>query len=217
MLELCGVTRRHEGPEVVTALPRTSLRIERGEMVGVVGKSGSGKSTLLNILGLLDRPTSGQYWIAGTDVGLLSDRERTGLRAAVFGFVFQDFQLLPDRTAMENVELGLLYRAVPREVRSERAESVLTRVGLGHRLWAVPSRMSGGERQRVAIARAMAQGVQVLLCDEPTGNLDPATADQILDQLRGLNEDGMTLVVVTHEERVAATCHRQIRLRGAPR
>lgn len=212
LLALRDVARVHDGPVPVRALAPTTLSVERGEVVGILGRSGSGKSTLLNILGLLDRPTSGVYTVDGVDVGELGERERTDLRGSVFGFVFQDFQLLDDRDALANVELGLLYRGVSATERAERATEVLVRLGLERRLHSLPGRLSGGERQRVAIARALAQGVDVLLCDEPTGNLDPDTTEEVLGQLTRLARDGMTLVIVTHEERVASVCDRLVHL-----
>lgn len=212
LLDLRDVTRVHGGPHPVEALAPVSLSVERGEVVGILGRSGSGKSTLLNILGLLDRPTDGTYRVGGVDVTHLGERERTALRCAMFGFVFQEFHLLDDRDALANVEFGLLYRGVPRAERTERAREVLGRLGLTRRAHSATNVLSGGERQRVAIARALAQGVEVLLCDEPTGNLDPDTTDEVLANLTDLARHGMTLVIVTHEERVAGMCDRLVRL-----
>jgi putative ABC transport system ATP-binding protein len=165
---------------------------------------------LLNVLGLLDRPSAGHYLVADTDTAALTDRELTALRAWHFGFVFQQFHLMADRTATENVELGLLYRGVSRSSRLDHARDALHRVGLSHRLDSPPGMLSGGERQRVAIARALCQEPSVLLCDEPTGNLDQETSDSILELLIGLHQQGLTVVIVTHDPNIAAATPRRL-------
>jgi putative ABC transport system ATP-binding protein len=197
----------------VTALFPTDLRVDTGEFLAVVGPSGSGKSTLLNLLGMLDHPTEGTYRLSGTDVASLTDRDRAALRGRRVGFVFQAFHLLPHRTALENVALAQLYVTGRREPRRANAAQALRRVGLGHRLDALPSRMSGGERQRVAIARALVNSPDILLCDEPTGNLDSATARSVLDLLTELNRAGATIVVITHDPAVARRARRQVTIR----
>lgn len=207
LLELRQITRRFGTLEV---LHPTSVSIATGEYVAVTGSSGSGKSTMLNLLGLLDRPTSGTVWVKGTQVDELPDHERSAIRGRTIGFVFQSFHLLAARTATENVELGMLYRAMPRDERRQRALASLDRVGLSHRVNALPTTMSGGERQRVAIARALASDVDLLLADEPTGNLDTATGDRVLDLFDELHADGLALVVVTHNADVAARASRQL-------
>jgi putative ABC transport system ATP-binding protein len=194
----------------VTALRETDLVVGRGEYVALVGPSGSGKSTLLNLLGLLDRPTTGGYRLDGVDVASLVDRDRTSVRGARIGFVFQAFHLLPHRTALENVMLAQLYNGAPRSGRREAATSALTEVGLHHRLDALPTTLSGGERQRVAVARALVNSPAILLCDEPTGNLDSATSGVLLDLFDALNAAGLTLIVVTHGPDVAARARRLV-------
>ncbi|MEU7469875.1 ABC transporter ATP-binding protein [Streptomyces sp. NPDC044984] len=197
----------------VTAVRSCDLTVRGGEYVAVVGASGSGKSSLLNVIGLLDRPTSGRYRLDGIDTTGLSDAERTELRARRVGFVFQAFHLLPYRTAAENVMLGLMYGGVPRRRRAALAAQALERVGMGHRLHAEPTTLSGGERQRVAIARALAVRPSLLLCDEPTGNLDSATARTVLDLIAELHGEGVTVVVITHDASVAAGAGRVVRMR----
>ena len=210
---LDAVTRVFPGPPPVRALDATDLSIGRGEYVAIVGPSGSGKSTLLHLIGLLDRPTDGTYWLDGIDTGTLGERARAGLRADRIGFVFQAFHLLPHRSAVENVMLAELYRAVPRRIRRTQAVAALEAVGLAHRLDASPTTMSGGERQRVAIARALVASPSVLLADEPTGNLDTATGNQIMDLFERLHAEGMTLAVITHDDSVADRAQRLIRIR----
>jgi putative ABC transport system ATP-binding protein len=207
-LELDRVAVTYPGATPVAALRPLSLRINTGEMVGVVGRSGSGKSTLLNVLGLLDRPTGGHYLVQGLDTGTLPELALTSLRASCFGFVFQAFHLLADRTALENAALGLIYRGEPERTRREVAGWALERVGLSNRLQSLPAALSGGERQRVAIARALAQRPRVLLCDEPTGNLDRQNADQVIELLRGLHGEGLTVLIATHDEQIAASMSR---------
>jgi putative ABC transport system ATP-binding protein len=194
----------------VEALRGVSLRIEESEYVAVVGPSGSGKSTLMHLLGCLDRPTSGELRIGGRDVSAMSDGELAALRNRTIGFVFQSFHLLARTTARDNVALPLVYRGVGRRERRERATAMLERVGLGHRVGHRPNQMSGGEQQRVAIARALVTGPSVLLADEPTGNLDTATGNAVLELLESLNAEGVAVVVVTHDREVAARARRQI-------
>lgn len=215
LIELTGVERRYLlGGSTVGALRGVDLTIRRGDIVALTGPSGSGKSTLLNLLGGLDRPTAGTVRVAGLDLGRASERQLTAHRRQVVGFVFQSFNLLPRLRAVENVELPLLWSGVSRSERRRRAITLLERVQLGHRLRHLPSELSGGEQQRVAIARALAADPQVLLADEPTGNLDTATGREILALLSELNrERTLTIVIVTHDPEVAAVAHRQVRLR----
>ena len=212
VIELQDVRRTFPGPTDVEVLTGVDLEVRRGEYVSVAGPSGSGKSTLLNILGLLDRPTGGVYRLAGFETEALSDLERTGLRGAEIGFVFQSFNLLPHRNLIENVELAQLYNRAPRADRRNKAVAALERVGLGHRLEFLPVTLSGGERQRVAIARAIAAEPALLLADEPTGNLDQTTSGQILELFDTLNADGFTVMVITHDPMVSARAGRRIRL-----
>ncbi|MFI9724356.1 ABC transporter ATP-binding protein [Streptomyces sp. NPDC052396] len=210
VIDLRGVGLTYPGPPPVAALKPCDMRIERGVYTTIVGPSGSGKSTLLNVLGLLDAPSAGTYHLDGIDTGSASETRRTSLRAARIGFVFQSFHLLPHRSARENVELAMVYQRVPRRDRRLRAGEALERVGLGHKIERLPTRLSGGERQRVAIARALVGEPSLLLCDEPTGNLDSRTAAAILDLLDALHRDGMTIVVITHDSQVAARGQRRI-------
>jgi putative ABC transport system ATP-binding protein len=203
----------YPGPPPVPALRPTDLSVHHGEYVTVVGPSGSGKSTLLNVLGLLDRPTQGSFDLDGVEVSRLKESDRTALRGRRIGFVFQSFHLLPYRSATENVAMAQLYGGVRRRDRIPPARAALSRVGLHHRLDALPSTMSGGERQRVAIARALVHRPRLLLCDEPTGNLDTATAAGILGLLDDLHADGITLIVITHDPQVAARGQRTLTIR----
>src|SRR3954447_24486456 len=207
-----GITKEYPmGPETVHALRGVDLTIVANELVAIMGPSGSGKSTLMNILGCLDVPTAGRYWLDGRDVARLSQSELARVRGRRIGFVFQTFELLPRQTALQNVELPLIYSGGPN--RRGRAAEALERVGLADRMGHRPSQMSGGQRQRVAIARALVQRPALLLADEPTGNLDTQTGDEILDLFAGLHRDGQTIVIVTHEPDVAARCHRVVRIR----
>ncbi|MBX6751222.1 MAG: ABC transporter ATP-binding protein [Micromonosporaceae bacterium] len=212
LVELRGVGRTYPGPPAVFALRPTDLDIFSGEYVAVTGRSGSGKSTLFNILGLIDRPTEGMYRLDGIDTTTMTDSQRTGLRASRIGLVFQAFHLLAFRTAEDNVMLGLLYQGVPTAQRRAAAREALDQVGLGHRRDSSAATLSGGERQRVAIARALVSKPSLLLCDEPTGNLDSTTAGQILDIIDDLHRQGLTIVMITHDPTVAARAQRTIRI-----
>ncbi len=213
MIRLDHVTRSyHTEATVVHALGGVNLDVQRGEFVAVMGQSGSGKSTLLNIIGLLDRPSSGTYALQGHDVGSLSDDARARLRGHAFGFVFQSYNLLPRMSALEQVELPLLYRRAPN--RRRRAAEALDRVGLRERLHHQPAQLSGGEQQRVAIARSLVVDPLFLLADEPTGALDTQTGEELMGLLSDLvRERGITIILVTHEAEVAAHATRTIRMR----
>ena len=206
------VSRTFPGSPPIEALRQVDLSMFEGEYLAVVGPSGSGKSTLLNVLGCLDRPTDGSYQLTGIDVGRLSDAKRTALRGQRIGFAFQAFHLLPYRTVMENVTTGLLYNRVPHRERKRLATRALDRVGLSARRGFDPRLLSGGERQRVAIARALAARPDMLLCDEPTGNLDSKTSQSILELFDELVADGLTLVVVTHDAAVSSRAGRRVEL-----
>jgi macrolide transport system ATP-binding/permease protein len=212
VLELIKVSRQYGTEPAVHALVDIDLSLYLGEWLCITGPSGAGKSTLLNILGCLDRPTSGTYLVDGIDTTQLTDGERAGLRSQRIGFVFQSFHLLPYRTVLENVMLSQLYRRQPPNGRREPSLAALERVGLAHRVDFLPSKLSGGERQRVAIARALAGSPSLLLCDEPTGNLDSKTSAGILDLFEKLNRDGVTLVVVSHDENVARRASRRVHI-----
>jgi putative ABC transport system ATP-binding protein len=213
MIELEGLWRTYRvGDSQVHALRDVELTIERGDYLAVVGPSGSGKSTLLNILGCLDRPTAGSYRFGGQDVGGLADLERTRLRQHEIGFVFQFFHLLPRLTAQGNVELPMLFAGVGRAERHRRAAEALAAVGLSDRAHHRPDQLSGGQRQRVAIARAVVMGPGLLLADEPTGNLDRASAGEVMGLLDAMNRDGQTVVLVTHDPEIAARASSMVRM-----
>jgi putative ABC transport system ATP-binding protein len=213
VIELVDIARYYTmGDERIAALDGVSFAVDAGEMVAIVGSSGSGKSTLLNILGCLDTPTSGQYRLDGRDVQDLSDDDRARARNRKIGFVFQSFQLLHRATAQKNVALPLVYRGIPARERNRLAARALTRVGLGERMSHKPYQLSGGQRQRTAIARALVSEPSLLLCDEPTGNLDSATSEDIMKLFRELHAEGNTILIVTHEPKIAARCPRAIRI-----
>lgn len=214
-ITMTNVGRTYPGPPAVEAVRDVSLTVRQGEFVAITGPSGSGKSTLMNLLGLLDQPTAGRYLLDGIDVAGLPQAKLAALRGQRIGFVFQEYHLLPYRSALENVVLGLLYGSRGLNTREKAAlgAAALGRVGLGHRLHALPSELSGGQRQRVAVARALVRWPSLLLCDEPTGNLDSETALAILGLLEELNTAGQTLIVVTHDPVVAARARRQVTIR----
>ena len=212
VIELADVRRVYlAGDTEVAALAGVSLAVEEGDFVSIMGPSGSGKSTLLHTLGCLDKPTSGRYLLDGTDISGLSDDDLASVRNEYLGFVFQSYNLLARTSALANVELPLLYCREPRQRREEAAAALKT-VGLQHRSHHYPNQLSGGEQQRVAIARALINHPRLLLADEPTGNLDSRTGEEILQLLMSLNEQGMTIVMVTHEEYVASHTRRIVRL-----
>jgi putative ABC transport system ATP-binding protein len=200
------------GTEVVHALNGVSFEVKKAEWVAIIGQSGSGKSTLMNVLGCLDTPTAGRYWLNGKDVSRMSDNELADIRNREIGFIFQTFQLLPRETALGNVELPLIYRGLRAKERRERARAALDQVGLSHRVTHRPNELSGGQRQRVAIARALVTEPSLLLADEPTGNLDSATGQEIIGLFGQLHAAGHTICLVTHEPTLAARCPRAIRL-----
>lgn len=213
VIALAGLAKEYPGTPPLQALRNVDLSIDAGEFVTIQGRSGSGKSTLLNILGLLDTATAGTFHLDGVDVDGLSDRERTWLRGSSIGFVFQSFQLVLDRAASENVAMALLYRGVRSSEAHARSLEALDRVGMAARSDQHPSRMSGGERQRVAIARAIVGAPAVLLCDEPTGNLDIESSEAVLEVMQDLNAAGATIVLITHEPEIAAAGTRSLYLR----
>ena len=211
LIEMQGVSKWYtDGGQTVKALDGVTFSVNRGEMVAILGPSGSGKSTLMNLLGCLDVPTHGRYRLAGQAVEALSEDALSEVRNRTIGFVFQSFHLLPQLTALENVELPLLYRGVPETQRRDMAKESLRRVGLEARLSHRPAQLSGGQQQRVAIARAIAGRPPMLLADEPTGNLDTAVGQEIMELLRELHEAGHTVVLITHDPRIGAACPRRV-------
>jgi putative ABC transport system ATP-binding protein len=213
LIQLEDIKRYYKvGDEEVHALDGVSIAIEKGEWASIIGQSGSGKSTLMNVLGCLDTPTSGRYILNGKDVSGMSDNALADIRNQEIGFIFQTFQLLPRETAQANVELPLVYRGLRAKERHERAAAALDKVGLGNRVHHRPNELSGGQRQRVAIARALVTEPSLLLADEPTGNLDSATGEEIIRLFEQLHAAGHTLVLVTHEPSIAARCPRAVRL-----
>jgi len=213
VIRLHGLQRRYVmGTQFIDALRCVDLEVAGNEYLAIMGQSGSGKSTLMNIIGCLDRPTAGEYWLDGEQVSKMNDRQLARIRNKAIGFVFQTFNLLPRMTALANVEVPLIYSGMKRKARSERARAALETVGLGDRMLHRPSEMSGGQRQRVAIARALVSNPRILLADEPTGNLDSTTGDEIMKLFDTLHEKGNTLIVVTHEQHVADHARRIVRL-----
>jgi ABC-type lipoprotein export system ATPase subunit len=210
LIVLAGVSRDYGADPPVRALRSVDLHVGEGEWLAIVGPSGSGKSTLLNIIGCLDRQTAGTYHFDAVDVASLSDRQRAGLRSRSIRFVFQSFHLLAHRSVLENVMLAEVYAGAPARGRRERASLALERVGLSHRADYLPTRLSGGERQRAAIARALTGTPLLLLCDEPTGNLDTVTSAAILDVIASLHADGITIVMITHDPTVADRATRRV-------
>lgn len=210
--ELRQVTRLFPGPPQVLALNEVDLTITHGDYLAIVGPSGSGKSTMLNTLGLLDRPNVGQYFFEGVDTGELREDERAALRSEAIGFVFQAFHLLPRRTVLENVMLAGIYNGTSYETRKANALQALERVRLTHRLNFTPATLSGGERQRVAIARAIANSPRLLLADEPTGNLDRRNSEAVLELFQQLGQEGLTIVMITHDDYVAEAAKRRVKI-----
>lgn len=209
--DLCKVY--NPGENEVRALDHVDLSIDKGELVGIIGHSGSGKSTLMNMLGCLDVPTSGNYYLNGKDVSNMTDDELSDVRNMEIGFIFQGFNLIPNLTAKENVELPLIYRGVSKKEREDLAVESLKAVGLEHRMDHKPSEMSGGQQQRVAIARAIAARPPVILADEPTGNLDSRSTQEIMEVLKELHRSGRTVILITHDDEIAAQVNRVIRIK----
>lgn len=214
LIDISGVTKRYQlGEQTVFALNGIDLTIEKGEYVALMGPSGSGKSTLMNIIGCLDTPTSGDYWLNNKEVSKMSDSALSEVRNAEIGFVFQTFNLLNRMNAIDNVALPLVYSGISKKIREERAKDVLIKVGLGDRMNHKPNELSGGQRQRVAVARALVNKPSILLADEPTGNLDTKTSHEIMALFDEIHQAGNTIVLVTHEEDIAQHAKRIIRLR----
>jgi putative ABC transport system ATP-binding protein len=214
VIKIRNITRDFPlGNEVVKVLKGIDLDIERGEYVALMGPSGSGKSTLMNLLGCLDTPTSGSYELNGSNVSNMTDDELAEIRNKEIGFVFQTFNLLPRTTALENVALPMIYAGASKSERTERAKQVLTDVGLADRMDHKPNQLSGGQRQRVAVGRALVNHPSIILADEPTGNLDSKTSDEIMNLFNEIHKAGNTVILVTHEEEIAENAHRIIRLR----
>lgn len=214
VIRLTDIVKNYKvGSQIVRALRSVSLQIDEGEYVAIMGASGSGKSTLMNVIGCLDTPTSGQYVLNGKNVSRLSDDELAEIRNAEIGFIFQTFNLLPRSNALENVMLPLVYAGIKKQERQERAEKMLDNVGLADRVEHKPNELSGGQRQRVAVARALINEPAILLADEPTGNLDSKTSEEIMQLFSEIHKQGNTLLVVTHEEDIARHAHRIIRLK----
>lgn len=213
MIKVENLSKSFRTEEVETiALDNVTFNVEDGEFVAIMGPSGCGKSTLLNILGLLDNPTSGQYWLDGQDVSLLKEKDRTGIRKGQIGFVFQSFNLIDELNVEENIELPLTYLDVSRTERKQKVQLVMKRMGITHRAKHFPHQLSGGQQQRVAIARAVVFGPKLILADEPTGNLDSKNGAEVMRLLTELNQDGTAIVMVTHNEHDAKIAHRTIRL-----
>ncbi|MPQ26061.1 ABC transporter ATP-binding protein [Bacillus paralicheniformis] len=214
MIELSRVKKSYQiGGETIDVLREINMKIEPGEYLSIMGPSGSGKSTIMNIIGCLDRPTSGIYRLDGEDISSYGEKELAGVRNRLIGFVFQQFQLLPRLNAIKNVELPMIYSGIPRKERRERAERALEKVGLKDRMRHLPNELSGGQKQRVAIARAIVNEPKLILADEPTGALDTKTSRDIMEQFTELNEEGTTVVLVTHEPEIADYTSRIIMVR----
>jgi putative ABC transport system ATP-binding protein len=214
LIQLQDITRKYVmGTETVHALRGVTFGIDKNEYVALMGPSGSGKSTLMNILGCLDTPSSGEYWLNGKDVSKMTDNELAAVRNIEIGFVFQTFNLLPRNTALENVALPLVYAGVKKEEREVRAAEVLSMVGLADRMGHRPNELSGGQRQRVAVARALVNNPSIILADEPTGNLDTKTSHEIMALFEEIHKNGNTIILVTHEEDIAQHAKRIVRLR----
>lgn len=212
-VDVDGLTRVYPGPPDTIALQPCSFRIEQGEYVAITGPSGSGKTTLLSLLGLLDTPTAGSYRIDGIDVADLNDADRAAVRAHRIGFVFQAFHLVTYRTVVDNIELGLTYQGIPHRQRRQQALELCDRVGLGHRANALCATLSGGEKQRVAIARTLIRQPSLVLCDEPTGNLDTTTSNTVLELIEALHYDGLTVIIITHDPDIADRTQRNLTIR----
>jgi putative ABC transport system ATP-binding protein len=214
MIELSNITKTYRMGEVdFTVLSGVSLSVRRGELIAIMGPSGSGKSTIMNIIGCLDRPTSGSYRFEDREISAMTDDELASIRNVKIGFVFQTFNLLARFSALKNVEVPLIYGGVPARLRKERAVPLLEKVGLSDRLHHKPTELSGGQQQRVAIARALVNNPTLLLADEPTGNLDSRSGEDILKILTGLNEQGVTIIIVTHDQSVAVRCRRIVNVK----
>ena len=214
LISLDRISKRYQaGAASVQALAEVSLDVHRGEMLAIIGQSGSGKSTLMNIMGCLDVPTSGRYFLGGQDVSRLSERELSYVRGRQIGFIFQKFHLIPELSALENVELPLCYRGIAPTARRRFAKESLARVGLSDRLLHRPNELSGGQQQRVAIARAIASHPPLILADEPTGNLDSESGETVMHLLTDLHQDGHTVVLITHDPSIAATAQRVVKMK----
>ena len=210
VVRVVQLSKSYPGPPPVTALQPCSFTINRGDYMAITGPSGSGKSTLIALLGLLDEPSTGEYWLDGDNVANLDDRQRAAIRAHKLGFVFQAFHLIGYRSVLDNVQLGLTYQGIGRRDRRRKALDVIQQVSLSHRTHALCSTLSGGERQRVAIARVLIREPSLVLCDEPTGNLDTATSIQVLDLIERLHHDGLTIVMITHDPETAQRAQRRL-------
>lgn len=213
LIRIEGIEKRYwNGEEEIRALDDLNLKIDEGEFVAIVGPSGSGKSTLMNLLGCLDLPTAGEYYLNGENVAKMSEDRLSRIRNTEIGFVFQGFNLIPTLDALENVELPLVYRGLRKTERHELSREALRRVGLENRLFHRPGQMSGGQQQRVAIARAIAARPPVILADEPTGNLDSQSGQEVMEILKSLNGEGRTVILITHDDKIAAQAGRKIRI-----
>jgi len=213
MIKLNNIKKVFRTEDIETwALRNVSLEVKAGEFVAIMGPSGCGKSTLLNILGLLDNPSEGQYILNGKDVSTLSENDRTDIRKGVIGFVFQSFNLIDELNVTENIELPLLYMDIPAKERKERIRQVIERVSMSHRAKHFPNQLSGGQQQRVAVARAVLPNPKIILADEPTGNLDSKNGEEVMELLKQLNDEGTTIIMVTHSRHDASYAHRVINL-----